>query len=217
MFTGIVTAMGAVARAERDGERCVLTIEAPYTDLAVGESIAVNGACMTIVEAGEGSFKIEAVVTTRGRTRFGDIRAGERVNLERAMAAGDRFGGHWVQGHVDGVAEVRAVRPEADAVLIDIAVPPDVAEISVPYGSITVDGVSMTVNALPAPGMVQLSVIPFTRENTTLGLLEPGDRVHVEADIIGKYVKQVLDARQQGNGEAGRVPPPPLYRRYPEG
>jgi riboflavin synthase len=201
MFTGIVTAMGTVARAERDGERCVLTIDAPYADLAVGESVSVNGACMTIVAAGEGSFEIEAVVTTRGRTRFGDIREGERVNLERAMAAGDRFGGHWVQGHVDGVAEVRAVRPEADAVLIDIAVPPDVAEISVPYGSITVDGVSMTVNALPHPGVVQLSVIPFTCENTTLGQLEPGDKVHVEADIIGKYVKQVLDARQQGKAQ----------------
>jgi riboflavin synthase len=201
MFTGIVTAMGTVARAERDGERCVLTIDAPYTDLAVGESISVNGACMTVVAAGGGSFEIEAVVTTRGRTRFGDIREGERVNLERAMAAGDRFGGHWVQGHVDGVAEVRVVRPEADAVLIDIAVPPDVAEISVPYGSITVDGVSMTVNALPHPGVVQLSVIPFTCENTTLGLLEPGDKVHVEADIIGKYVKQVLDARQQGKAQ----------------
>ncbi len=195
MFTGIVTAMGTVARAERDGERCALTIEAPYPDLAVGESIAVSGACMTIVETGGGWFKIEAVITTRGRTRFGDIREGERVNLERAMAAGDRFGGHWVQGHVDGVAEVRSVRPAADAMLIDIAVPPDVAEISVPYGSITVDGVSMTVNAVPEPGVVQLSVIPFTRDNTTLGSLGPGDRVHVEADILGKYVKQVLDNR----------------------
>ena len=206
MFTGIVTAMGTVARVERDGERCALTVEAPYPDLGVGESISVNGACMTIVETGDGCFKIEAVVTTRGRTRFGDIREGERVNLERAMAAGDRFGGHWVQGHVDGVAEVRGVHAEADAVLIDIAVPPDVAEISVPYGSITVDGVSMTVNALPDPGVVQLSVIPFTRDNTTLGSLAPGDRVHVEADIIGKYVRQVLDARgtkREGNGEGG--------------
>jgi riboflavin synthase len=204
MFTGIVTAMGTVAQVERDGERCALTIEAPYADLAVGESVAVNGACMTIVETGDSRFKIEAVITTRGRTRFGDIREGERVNLERAMAAGDRFGGHWVQGHVDGVAEVRGVHPEADAVLIDITVPPDVAEISVPYGSITVDGVSMTVNAVPDPGVVQLSVIPFTRDNTTLGSLAPGDRVHVEADIIGKYVKQVLEQRGQG----AAIPPP---------
>ncbi|UCF39964.1 MAG: riboflavin synthase [Gemmatimonadota bacterium] len=203
MFTGIVTAMGSVARVQREGERCALTIEAPYPDLAVGESVSINGACMTIVETGEGWFTIEAVVTTRGRTRFGEIRVGERVNLERAMAAGDRFGGHWVQGHVDGVAEVRGVRTEADAVLIDIAVPPDVAEISVPYGSITVDGVSMTVNAVPHPGVVQLSVIPFTRDHTTLGLLEPGDRVHVEADIIGKYVKQVLDTRGVTGGGNG--------------
>jgi riboflavin synthase len=193
MFTGIVTAMGTVAGVESDGERFVLTIEAPYPDLEVAESIAINGACMTIVDRGEGWFRIEAVVTTRGRTRFGEFGKGDRVNLERAMAAGERFGGHVVQGHVDGVGEVERVEPMDDAVLIDIAVPAEVAELCVPYGSICVDGVSMTVNAIPKPGVIQLSVIPFTMENTTLGLLRPGDGVHLEADVIGKYVRQLVE------------------------
>ena len=190
-----MTAMGTVAKVERSGDRFALTIDAPYPDLSVGESIAINGACMTIVEREAGWFKIEAVVTTRGRTRFGELEPGDRVNLERAMSAGDRFGGHVVLGHVDGVGEVTAVTPREDAVLIDIAVPPEVAELCIPYGSITVDGVSMTVNALPAPGVVQLSVIPFTREETTLGSLRPGDGVHLEADVIGKYVRQLMDQR----------------------
>jgi len=195
MFTGIVTALGSVKAVSRDGDRLAIAITAPYDDLAVGESVAVNGVCLTVVECGPRWFKVEAVVTTRGRTRLGEIRDGEPVNLERAMQMGDRFGGHLVQGHVDGVGEVVAVRPTADALLIDIAVSGEVAEISVPYGSIAVDGVSMTVNAVPAPGIVQLSVIPFTRDHTTLGRLAPGDGVHVEADVIGKYVRQLLQQR----------------------
>lgn len=195
MFTGIVTAKGRVARVERDAERLALTIEAPYDDLAVGESIAVNGACLTIVELGQRTFRVEAVVTTRGRTRFGDIAEGEELNLERAMQVNDRFGGHLVQGHVDGVGEVTNVEERADAILIDVRVPDDVAEVSVPHGSITVDGVSMTVNAVPAPGTIQLSVIPYTRDETTLGALRPGDRVHLEGDVIGKYVRRLLEVR----------------------
>ena len=195
MFTGIVTAMGTVVGVERDDERLVLTIEHPYEDLTVGESVAVNGACLTIVRLAERRFVVEAVVTTRGRTRFGDMVDGERVNLERAMQMGGRFGGHLVQGHVDGVGEVTRTAEQDDALLIDIRVPEEVADVSVPYGSITVDGVSMTVNAVPAPGIVQLSVIPFTRQETTLGGLRAGDRVHLEADVIGKYVRQLLEAR----------------------
>ena len=195
MFTGIVTAMGTVTAVERDGERLALTIRAPYDDLDLGESIAVNGACLTIVDRGPDWFRVEAVVTTRGRTRFGEMAVGEPVNLERAMQMGDRFGGHLVQGHVDGVGTVRQVRSEADAILIDIEVPTEVADVSVPYGSVAVDGVSMTVNAVPAPGIVQLSVIPFTSEHTTLGRLRPGAGVHLEADMIGKYVRQILRGR----------------------
>lgn len=195
MFTGIVTALGTVTAVERDDERLSLTIDSPYADLADGDSVAVNGACLTVVETDGSSFRVEAVVTTRGRTRFGDMTVDEGVNLERAMQMDDRFGGHVVQGHVDGVGTVIGLEEKDDALLIDIAAPPDVAELSVPYGSICVDGVSMTVNAVPKPGVVQISVIPYTREHTTLGALKPGDGVHLEADIIGKYVRQLMEQR----------------------
>ncbi|MGD8726772.1 MAG: riboflavin synthase [Gemmatimonadales bacterium] len=195
MFTGIVTALGTVTRVERDDERLSLTIQSPYTDLADGDSIAVNGACLTVVETDGSSFRVEAVVTTRGRTRFGEMQEGERVNLERAMQMHDRFGGHLVQGHVDGVGTIDRLEERDDALLIDIAVPDEIAELSVPYGSISVDGVSMTVNAVPRPGIVQLSVIPYTRDHTTLGALRVGAGVHLEADVIGKYVRQLLEQR----------------------
>ncbi len=195
MFTGIVTACGTVRSVERTDRALALTIEAPYDDLAVGESVAVNGACLTVTAVRNGRFTVEAVVTTRGRTLFDEATPGQRVNLERAMAVGDRFGGHLVQGHVDGVGEVRAVRQDEDALLVVIAVPPEAAQIAVLHGSITVDGVSLTVNALPAPGIVEVSLIPYTRDHTTLGRLTPGARVHVEADVIGKYVRQMMEGR----------------------
>ena len=192
MFTGIVTAVGRIATVHRDGERLELTVESPYEDLGPGESIAVAGACLTVVSAGAGSFRVQAVATTRGRTRFADLRVGERVNLERAIRAGEPFGGHFVQGHVDGVGRVRAVHPEDDALLLDVTVPADVAAVTVPHGAITVEGVSLTVNRIPNLRTVQVSLIPYTREHTTLGGLAEGDRVHVEGDLLGKYLRQLL-------------------------
>lgn len=195
MFTGIVTAQGSVAGVAVEGDRLKLTIDAPYEDLVLGESIAVNGACLTVMEQGAGNFSVEAVVTTRERTTLGALKIGSRVNLERAVAVGDRMGGHFVQGHVDGVAEVIRVTRREDAVLIDLRPPADIASVTVLHGSIAIDGVSMTVNALPEPGVIQMSVVPFTCEHTTLGSLEIGDRVHVEGDMLGKFVKQLLEAR----------------------
>ena len=195
MFTGIVTAQGSVAGVAVEGDRLKLTVDAPYEDLVLGESIAVNGACLTVMELGAGNFSVEAVVTTRERTTLGALKIGSRVNLERAVAVGDRMGGHFVQGHVDGVAEVIRVTRREDAVLIDLRPPADIASVTVLHGSIAIDGVSMTVNALPEPGVIQMSVVPFTCEHTTLGSLEIGDRVHVEGDMLGKFVKQLLEAR----------------------
>ncbi len=195
MFTGIVTAQGSVAGVALEGDRLKLTIKAPYEDLVLGESIAVNGACLTVMELGAGNFSVEVVVTTRERTTLGALKIGSRVNLERAVAVGDRMGGHFVQGHVDGVAEVIRVTRREDAVLIDLRPPADIASVTVLHGSIAIDGVSMTVNALPEPGVIQISVIPFTCEHTTLGSLEIGDRVHVEGDMLGKFVKQLLELR----------------------
>jgi riboflavin synthase len=196
MFTGIVTDVGKVSRVEAGGDRLKLTIATSYAGLAEGESIAVNGACLTIVSVGEGWFAVEVIHTTRGRTTLADLSVGGEVNLERAMSASDRFGGHIVQGHVDGVAEVVSVERQADALLMDLRVDGEVAELCVPHGSITVDGVSMTVNALPGPGTVQIALIPYTIEHTTLGSLAVGDRAHVEGDIIGKFVRRLVEARQ---------------------
>ncbi len=197
MFTGIIEAQGTVQAVGTDGDRLKLTIAAPapFDDLALGESVALNGACLTVMELGPGNFSVEAVVTTRERTTLGDMGVGARVNLERALAVGERLGGHFVQGHVDGVAEVLNVTPRGDAVLIDVKVPGEIAAVTVLHGSIALDGVSMTVNAIPEPGVVQVSVIPFTYEHTTLGTLSVGDRIHVEGDMLGKFVKQLLDSR----------------------
>ena len=182
MFTGIIEAQGTVQAVGTDGDRLKLTIAAPapFDDLALGESVALNGACLTVMELGPGNFSVEAVVTTRERTTLGDMGVGARVNLERALAVGERLGGHFVQGHVDGLAEVLDVTPRGDAVLIDVKVPGEIAAVTVLHGSIALDGVSMTVNAIPEPGVVQVSVIPFTYEHTTLGTLSVGDRIHVE-------------------------------------
>jgi len=193
MFTGIVTEVGIVRDVRPAEGGLDLTIECAYPDLAPGESVAVNGACLTVAAVLERGFTAHVVRTSVDRTRFGDARAGDRVNLERALRVGDRLGGHLVQGHVDGVGTVVRVASRDDARLVDLEVPDEVARVSVPLGSITVDGVSLTVNAVPAPGTIQISLIPFTLEHTTLADRRPGDRVHLEADTIGKYVRAMLE------------------------
>ncbi len=195
MFTGIVTAIGTMEKIERKDDTLEITIAAPFDDLDDGESIAVNGACLTVVERRPGRFRVQAVATTQGRTRFADMRVGGQVNLERALRMSDRLGGHFVQGHVDGLAEVRRVSAAADGkgqLLVDLRVPAEVATITPLHGSIAVDGVSLTVNAIPEPGVVQVSLVPYTRDHTTLGQLRVGDKVHVEGDMIGKFVSQLV-------------------------
>jgi len=195
MFTGLVTDVGRVRRAGAtvDGGR-ELVIETRYRGLMVGESVAVDGACLTVVGKGAGWFAVHVVATTLGRTNFGRRRAGSRVNLERALRLGDRLGGHLVQGHVDGVGRVVRRATEGDALLLDLAVPKDVARVSIPLGSVTVDGVSLTVNRVVRRGIIQVSLIPHTRASTTLGDLAVGARVHLEGDLIGKYL-QALGSR----------------------
>jgi riboflavin synthase len=192
MFTGLVDDVGVVERVERTPAGRELRIASRYTGLADGESIAVNGACLTVRESGPGWFSVAAVVTTLGRTTIGEWEVGRRVNLERALRLGDRLGGHLVQGHVDDVGVVEEVRRLDDAVLVDVRVPEALERLMVPHGSIAVDGVSLTVNALPAPGIVQLSLIEFTWRHTTLGSLRAGDRLHLEGDMMGKYARQLL-------------------------
>lgn len=200
MFTGIITAVGRVIRSgppEIRTEDCEepgweLAIAAPYPDLTLGESIAVDGACLTVQRILPAGFEVHVIRTSLERTNFGHYTAGRRVNLERALRVGDRLGGHIVQGHVDGVGTVERIVAHGDARLVDIRVPPPVADVSIPLGSITVDGVSLTVNAIPAPGTIQISLIPFTLQHTTLGERRVGDRVHLEGDTVGKYVKQFM-------------------------
>jgi riboflavin synthase len=192
MFTGLVDDVGVVEQVERTEAGRTLRIASRYTGLAIGESVAVNGACLTVLERGTGWFTVAAVVTTLGRTTIGGWDTGRRVNLERAMRLGDRLGGHLVQGHVDGVGEVEEVRRLDDALLVDIRLPADLEPLMVPHGSVAVDGVSLTVNALPGPGILQVSLIDHTARHTTLGALHAGDAVHVEADMVGKYVRQLV-------------------------
>lgn len=192
MFTGLVDDVGTITDISVSSAGRVLRIQSRYGDLVDGESVAVNGACLTVLARGDDWFSVAAVETTLGRTAMGEWRAGRRVNLERALRVGDRLGGHFVQGHVDGVATVDGVRQRGDARLVDLALPAGLAELMVPHGSVAIDGVSLTVNELPAPGALQLSLIDFTLRHTTLGDLAVSDRVHVEADMLGKYVQRLL-------------------------
>ncbi|HJU89743.1 MAG TPA: riboflavin synthase [Gemmatimonadaceae bacterium] len=192
MFTGLIDDVGRIERIAVTTAGRELRVRCRYDDLLEGESIAVNGACLTVRERGPGWFTTAAVETTLGRTTIGHWREGQSVNLERALRLGDRIGGHLVQGHVDGVGTVTAVSRSGDALMIDIALGGGLADLMVPHGSLCVDGVSLTVNALPTADTVQLSLIDYTLRHTTLGALRSGDRVHIEADIIGKYVQRLV-------------------------
>ena len=192
MFTGLIEEVGEVDRVGKSDAGRDLRIRATFGDLAPGESIAVNGVCLTVRDFGTGWFDAAAVITTLDRTTIGDWRSGTRVNLERSLKANDRLGGHIVQGHVDCVARVAELEKLGDALLIDIAVPPTIEPLLVLHGSIAVDGVSLTVNDLK-PGVLELSIIEYTLRHTNLGDLRPGSRVHLEADMIAKHLRRLLE------------------------
>ena len=192
MFTGLVEAVGTIEHVSDSEAGREFRVRSPWSDLTDGESISLNGACLTVRSSAPGSFVVAAIVTTLDRTAIGSWQAGTRLNLERAMKVGDRLGGHIVQGHVDAVGTVREVARRESALLVDISVPEEVARLLVPHGSIAVDGVSLTANALPSPGILQVALIEWTEKHTTLGALRPGDPVHLEADVVGKYVQALL-------------------------
>jgi riboflavin synthase len=191
MFTGLIDDVGTIEAVQHAPAGRTFRVRCRYADLMLGESIALNGACLTVRECGPQWFTAAAVVTTVGRTTMGQWMAGRRVNLERALRLGDRLGGHLVQGHVDGLGQVLATHRHQDTHLIDVAVSPEVAEVLVPHGSVTVDGVSLTINDLPTPETMQLALIEYTLRHTTLGTLSVGEDVHIEGDVIGKYVRRL--------------------------
>jgi riboflavin synthase len=197
MFTGIVTGIGTVLDRRSDSTGVELTIDSPYADLQPGESVSVDGACLTVEVADPTCFRVHLVPTTLERTQFSEYGPGRRVNLERALQVGDRLGGHLVQAHVDGVGTIDRVTESADARIVNIRIPAELARISIALGSITVDGVSLTINAKPAADIIQISLIPFTLQHTTLGERRVGDRVHVEGDVIGKYVHALMEEQRE--------------------
>jgi riboflavin synthase len=192
MFTGLIDQVGIIDQVADTAAGREFRIQCAYDALADGESIAVNGACLTVRDHGSGWFTVAAIATTLARTAMDRWEAGTRVNLERAMKLGDRLGGHMVQGHVDETGIVRSVSRRGDALLIDINVSPEMFALIVPLGSVAVEGVSLTVNALPEDRVLQISLIEFTLRHTTLGELVTGARVHIEGDMIGKYVRRLL-------------------------
>jgi riboflavin synthase len=192
MFTGLIEQVGEVESVRQTEAGRELRIRAPFTDLSNGESISLNGACLTVREFGPGWFDAAAVLTTLERTTIGNWKKGTRVNLERALRSGDRLGGHIVQGHVDCVGIVTAREQAGDALLLDLSVPQSIESLMVLHGSVAVDGVSLTVNELK-PGGLQVSLIDYTLRHTTLGELKEGSRVHVEADVVAKHVRRLLE------------------------
>jgi len=201
MFTGIIETVGSISSVrERSGAK-EFVIHAPEisSELKPGDSITVDGACQTAVRNDVGTFTIDTIGTTLSRTVAGRYRVGSKVNLERSMVLGGRLDGHLVQGHVDGVGRVLSVRQEGDYWLMDFQVPELVSHLTILHGSITINGVSLTVNALPAEGQCQVGIIPFTWDHTNLGSLKPGDQVNLEGDLVGKYVAKLLSAWKGGD------------------
>ena len=193
MFTGLIREVGTVVSREGGPAGVRLTIEAPSTaaDAEVGDSIAIDGVCLTVVQAAGDTLAFDAVPETLARTSLETLDHGSRVNLEPALRAGEPLGGHYVQGHVDGAGSVRSVAPEGDGKRIWVDAPPELLRYVVEKGSIAVLGVSLTVAAVDSDGFA-VALIPHTLAATTLGALEPEDRVNLETDVLAKYVEKLL-------------------------
>ncbi len=205
MFTGIVEEVGRVRAVEtlETGKRFTMEAGAVLEGAREGDSIAIDGVCTTVVRLLPGAFVVEAIGTTLSRTTLGEFVPGRRVNLERSMRLGDRLGGHLVQGHVDAVGRVTAIRREGEHVLLDVALPDVVAEVTVLHGSIAINGVSLTVNRVLPDDVAQVALIPYTWEHTDLSDLRVGDAVNLEGDMLGRFVAQLVKRRAASGVQAG--------------
>ena len=207
MFTGIVEEIGVVRSARRTGDLARLEIEAEITleGTRVGDSIALNGACQTVVSIDRSLFIVEALAETLRKTTLGAMKPGDRVHLERALSLSGRLGGHLVQGHVNGVARVRELRREGENVYLVLSLPPELERYCVLEGSVAVDGVSLTICALD-PGTIEVNLIPHTRGVTLLGEKAIGGEVNIETDVIAKYAQRLLSFGISGRSGGGRGP-----------
>ena len=193
MFTGIIRERGRVAALEGGGGVRHFRIEAPATAsaLSVGDSVSIDGCCLTATEVADGQFAVTAVPETISRTTLGGLASGDEVNLETATRAGEPLGGHYVQGHVDGVGQIESVAPEEEGARMRISAPPELLRYCVEKGSIAVGGVSLTISALD-DGAFEVALVPHTLEETTLGRAQRGDDVNLEVDILAKYVEKLV-------------------------
>ena len=194
MFTGIVRERGRVASVQDGPAGTSLEIDAPGTasELGIGDSVSISGACLTATAVSNGTFSVTAISETLSRTTLGRLGTGDEVNVEPALQAGDSVGGHFVQGHVDGVGRVRSLEPEGDGARLVVDAPPDILRYCVEKGSIALHGVALTIAALGEDGF-EVALVPHTLAATTLGSLRPGDPVNLEVDVLAKYVEKLID------------------------
>jgi len=201
MFTGLIEAVGKVTGVERHGAAARLTVEAPFppAEIHMGDSIAVNGVCLTVVGNGGGTFAFDVSPETIDRTAFRRLKSGSRVNLERALRLSDRLGGHLVTGHADFVAVVTERREASGNIMFSFRIPREFSRYLVEKGSVAIDGISLTVNKVADEGFA-VNVIPHTAMNTTLQEKRPGAEVNIETDIIGKYLDRLISTKEKGAG-----------------
>lgn len=198
MFTGLIADLGEVLSCEHvDGGAEIAVASALAAELSAGDSIAVNGVCLTATVIAPGEFRAQAIAETLRRSSLARLRQGSRVNLELPLRLGDRLGGHIVQGHVDGVGTMLSARQEGSSRVLSIEIPPELARHVVHKGSVALDGVSLTVSAIEGASL-SVSLIPETLQRTTLGGLRPGDLVNVEVDVLAKHVERLLGSTLSG-------------------
>lgn len=205
MFTGIIEGLGTIAEIRTAGEGKQMTVEAGF-DLAgtrIGDSIAVNGACLTAIRIAGRRFSVDVSPETLGVSTLGDARAGDRVNLERALKLSDRLDGHLVSGHIDGKGQIRHIRDLGRIRIIEVAVAESILRYTIQKGSVAIDGVSLTINDCDKSGF-SVSIIPHTAAITTIGEKKAGDRVNIETDLIGKYIERFIQKKPADPKKSGK-------------